>query len=127
MAVQIGAWAEIAAGAVTHLSLHSTDGGSDGSGELTGGSYQRQEPSYGSPSNGTVDLDGPVEFGGPATASTASHLGFWAGSTWLGSAPLAQPKTGFVDRSEERRVGKGCRSGGWPCRQRKKREEIVIG
>lgn len=97
MAVQIGAWAEIAAGAVTHLSLHSTDGGIDGSGELTGGSYQRQEPSYGSPSNGTVDLDGPVEFGGPANASTASHLGFWASSTWLGSVELDQPKTGFVD------------------------------
>jgi len=97
MAVQTGAWAGIAAAAVTHLSLHSTDGGSDGSGELTGGSYQRQEPSYGSPSNGTVDLDDPVEFGGPANASTVSHLGFWASSTWLGSVELDQPKTGFVD------------------------------
>ena len=97
MAVQVGAWAGIAAAAVTHLSLHSSDGGTTGTDELSGGSYQRQEPSYGSPSNGTVDLSSPVTFGGPANASTVSHLGFWASSTWLGSAPLAQPKTGFVD------------------------------
>lgn len=78
---------------VTHLSLHTTNGGSTGTGELSGGSYARKVPSYGTPSNGTVALSSSVQFDGPGSEATVQFLGFWNGSTWLGSAQLSANKT----------------------------------
>lgn len=78
---------------VTHLSLHTNAGGESGTNELSGGSYQRETPSYGTPSNGTVALTSSVQFDGPGSNATVTHLGFWNGSTWLGSAELTASKT----------------------------------
>lgn len=98
MAVQVSAVADVVGAAVSHLSLHSSDGGSTGADELTGGSYARQTPDYsGAASGGTDDLASSVVFGGPAAATSASHLGFWNSTTWLGSVALATTKGGFVD------------------------------
>lgn len=80
---------------VTHLSLHTDTGGSNGSDEVTGGSYAKAEVggdfTYGAATGGIANLEDPVEFGGPA-AATVTHLGFWNGSDWLGSASLSAPK-----------------------------------
>jgi len=83
---------------VTHLSLHSSDGSTTGANELAGGSYAREVPDYSdAAATGEDDLADPVTFGGPASPTNATHLGFWATSTWLGSVALAVTKTGFVD------------------------------
>lgn len=97
MAVQTAAL-ELAAGGiavgVTAVSLHTTDGSTTGSGELTGGAYTRETPSYAAgSSDGEYDIDTPIVFDGPAASSVVTHLGFWAGATWLGSAALAASKT----------------------------------
>lgn len=84
--------------AITELSLHFTDGGATGTDELAGGSYTREVPSYVTAAAGGVDdLAASVIFGGPAAATNATHLGFRAGATWLGSVALAVAKNGFVD------------------------------
>lgn len=80
------------AASVTHLSLHTSDGGSNGDDELSGGDYEPQEPDYGSASGGVADLNETVEFDGPSSTEQVTHLGFWDGSTWLGSAPLDNPR-----------------------------------
>lgn len=83
---------------VTALSLHTTDGSTTGTGEISGGSYTRAavttDFTYGAASGGTAALSGSVVFdGADAPGDTVTHLGFWAGSTWLGSAELSTPKT----------------------------------
>jgi hypothetical protein len=78
---------------VTHHSLHTADGGSTGANEITGGAYSRWVPSYVAGAAGIQDIDTPEEFGGPAASSTVTHLGYWNGTTWLGSVALAASKT----------------------------------
>ncbi|HLU76155.1 MAG TPA: hypothetical protein VKZ82_28515 [Nonomuraea sp.] len=80
------------AGSITHLSLHTANGGSTGADELSGGGYARQAPTYAAPSGGIADLADPIEFGAPGTAATVTHVGFWDGSTWLGSRALIEPR-----------------------------------
>lgn len=84
---------------VTHLSLHSTGGGgAAGGNELTGGSYARRVEasghfSYATAGSGTAALTGSVVFQGPGSTVTVVELGFWNGSTWLGSATLSASKS----------------------------------
>ncbi|MFL1427135.1 MULTISPECIES: phage tail fiber protein [unclassified Nocardiopsis] len=95
MAVQQAAHNRAADGVattVTHLSLHTTDGSTTGSGEATGGSYARKAPTYTAATSGVADLDDPVVFDGPGTLSTVSHLGFWDDTVWLGSVELDEPR-----------------------------------
>jgi|SRR5690606_23962212 len=96
MAVQNAALTRAATGLVanvTALSLHTAAGGGSGNNQLTGGDYEQEEPSYGSVSSGSANLSSSVTFGGPASSSTVTHLGFWDGSTWLGSVALVEPRT----------------------------------
>ena len=84
---------------VTELSLHTDDpGGSGTANELTGGAYDREEVTYGSPSNGTAEITTGVVFGGPAAPSTVTHIGFWDdNSTFLGSVTCTNKTIGPGD------------------------------
>lgn len=63
----------------THLSLHSSDPGTTGTGELSGGAYTRQALTWGSASVGAITA-GAVAFAVPAS-TTVTHIGFWTAST----------------------------------------------
>lgn len=75
--------ADATAGLVTHLSLHSADPGTTGANEVTGGGYARLVPTYTAAASGVADLSAPLDFSTPAS-QTVSHLGMWAGTTFLG-------------------------------------------
>lgn len=83
--------------AVVEVSLHTTNGSTDGSGEISGGTYDRlatTTSTWSAPSGGTVTLVGTLEFNAGTGPDTVTHLGFWAaGDTWLGSAALSASKT----------------------------------
>lgn len=82
--------------AITQVSLHTTDGSTDGSGEITGGSYAKiatDANKWGAPSGGTCALVGTLVFDAGTGPDLVTHLGFWAGATWLGSAELSASKT----------------------------------
>jgi hypothetical protein len=66
---------------VTHLSLHSTDPGTTGTGELTGGSYARLPVSGGAAaSGGSVTIGANMTFQVPAGA-TVAYCGMWSALT----------------------------------------------
>src|SRR5690606_8424091 len=73
--------------AITHISLHEDDPGSNGANEVAGGSYARQAPTYTAVSTGEADLDDPLVFDIPA-GSAVAYWGAWAGSTFLGGEAL---------------------------------------
>lgn len=79
-------------GSVTELSLHTSDGGSNGNDELSGGDYDRIAPDYTTPTNGVANLNEDVTFAGPSAPGQVTHLGFWDGETWLGSSALPEPR-----------------------------------
>lgn len=80
------------------LSLHTDDpGGSGTANELTGGAYEREAVTYGSPSNGTAEITTGVVFGGPAAPSTVTHIGFWDDTTFLGSVTCTNKTIGPGD------------------------------
>lgn len=85
------------ADAVVKVSLHTTDGSTSGSGELTGGTYAKintDTSKWGNASGGVCALSGTLVFNGPGGSSAVTHLGFWAtGDVWLGSAKLSATKT----------------------------------
>lgn len=66
--------------AATHVSLHTASPGSDGSNEVTGGSYARQATSWAAASAGTVATDANIVFNVP-TSTTITHLGYWSASS----------------------------------------------
>lgn len=66
--------------AATHVSLHTANPGSDGSNEVTGGSYARQATSWAAASAGTVATDANIVFNVP-TSTTITHLGYWSASS----------------------------------------------
>lgn len=75
--------ADATAGLVDNVSLHSSDPGSTGSDEVSGGGYARLAPTYGSASGGVADITSTLEFSTPAEQAV-SHIGFWNGSTFIG-------------------------------------------
>lgn len=66
--------------AATHVSLHTASPGSDGSNEVTGGSYARQATSWAAAAAGTVATDANIVFNVP-TSTTITHLGYWSASS----------------------------------------------
>lgn len=82
------------ASTVTQLSLHTGAPGAAGTdNELSGGSYTREAVTYAAASSGTADFTTDPEFGAGSIESTVTTVGFWAGSTYLGSATLSANKT----------------------------------
>ena len=84
--------AEATAALIDEVSLHDADPAAGGDNEVTGGGYARLEPSYGSASNGVVDLVDPLDFSTPANESIHS-IGYWSNSTFLGSFPRTSGDT----------------------------------
>lgn len=77
---------------ITQVSLHSTDGGTTGADELTGGAYARQTPAWGAAANASVATTAPMTFSVPG-GSTVAFVGLWdAGDVWQGSIALANPE-----------------------------------
>lgn len=65
---------------VTHISLHTADPGTDGSNEVTGGSYARQAVTWDAASSGTKSNSGDLTFQVPS-GTTITHIGGWTAST----------------------------------------------
>lgn len=68
--------------AVTHVSLHSADPGTNGANELTGGSpaYARKSVTWAAPSAGTISSSNAQVFD-VAAGSTVAFAGYWDAST----------------------------------------------
>jgi len=77
---------------ITVVSAHSGPPGAAGTqNELSGGSYARQAVTLTVPSGGAMTVSNNPQIPVPANA-TVSHIGFWAGSSFVGSAAVT-PET----------------------------------
>lgn len=74
---------------IDEVSLHAGEPDSDGSDEVDGGGYSRQEASWSSASGGAISaaaMTWPV----PGDI-TVTHAGLWtSGGTWLGAVELSE-------------------------------------
>lgn len=78
------------AAAGTYISAHTADPSTGGANEVTGGSYARQQTTWGAASNGTR-AGSQVTIPIPA-ATTVTHWGVWSaatGGTFYGSYDMA--------------------------------------
>jgi hypothetical protein len=80
-----------------YASLHTSDPGTNGTAEVTGGSpaYARKAITWGSPASGEVTSAAGITFDVPGT-TTISYLGYWTAATsgtFLGSRALDTPQT----------------------------------
>jgi hypothetical protein len=79
--------ANLIAGEVTALSLHTSSPGTTGTNEISGGGYARRVPNYAAASGGVANLSATLEYDGPANGGPVTHVGFWRGATfWRGRA-----------------------------------------
>jgi hypothetical protein len=79
----------------SHVSLHTADPGTDGSNEVTGGTYSRELADWDAPDAGTVTNDGAIVFDVPSS-TTITHVGYWSAGTagtFYGSRPLDTEQT----------------------------------
>lgn len=76
---------------VAYVSVHTAaDPGENGSDEVSGGTYARQEVTWDTVSNGEVSMVGELEFDIPA-GTTVRSIGLWSASTagdFYGSQPI---------------------------------------
>jgi len=72
---------------LTQVSLHSSDPGTTGTNELTGGTYARKAVTLTVPSAGAMNVSNAPEFDVPPSA-TVAWVGFWAGSTFRAKAAV---------------------------------------
>lgn len=83
------------AGGVSFVSLHTADPSTDGSSEVSGGSYTREAISWASAASGSVSTSASIVFDVPGS-TTISHLGYWSASTagtFYGSRALDASQT----------------------------------
>lgn len=76
------------------VSFHTADPGGTGTNEVTGGTYSREQTTYGSPAGGSV-VGSQVTADIPA-ATTITHWGLWSaasGGTWQGGWALTTPES----------------------------------
>lgn len=81
------------AGAATYISAHTADPGSTGTDEVAGGSYVRQQTTWGSASAG-ARVGSEVTIPIPAS-TTVTHWGLWSASTsgtFYGGFELVDPE-----------------------------------
>lgn len=71
------------AAAATYISAHTADPSTNGANEVTGGSYARQQTTWGSATgSGPVTRTGSqVTIPMPSGATTVTHYGLWTAST----------------------------------------------
>lgn len=87
------------AGGVTFVSLHTADPSTDGSSEVTGGSYTREAISWAAATSASVLTDAQIVFDVPGS-TTITHLGYWSASaagTFYGSRALDASQTYATD------------------------------
>lgn len=73
----------------TEVSLHSTDPGTSGAGEITGGSYERQSVSWNAATGATASADSILTFDVPGGGTDVVWVGLWgAGDIFLGGIEL---------------------------------------
>lgn len=71
------------------ISLHTSDPGSDGSNEVTGGSYSRQSATFGSAaSSRSIANTVAINFADMPSA-TVTHIGIWDSTTFRGGEALS--------------------------------------
>jgi len=83
------------ASGVSFVSLHTADPSTDGSSEVSGGSYTREAVSWASAASGSVTTSASIVFDVPGS-TTISHLGYWSASTagtFYGSRALDASQT----------------------------------
>ena len=69
------------ANAITHISLHATNPGTTGAGEVAGSGYARQALTKSAASGGVVSGSNmPLTFNGPASGAV-THWGGWTAAT----------------------------------------------
>ena len=78
------------------VSLHTADPGNGSTAsagtEVTGGTYARQAITWAASASGSKAASGQPVFQVPAS-TTITHLGYWRGTTFLGSRPLDAAQT----------------------------------
>lgn len=80
--------ADLIAAEVATISLHLSNDA-----EVTGGGYTRLAPNYAAASDGTADLDAPLEFSGPnGTTPTQYGLRDSNGDLWGDLIPITSPQ-----------------------------------
>lgn len=80
---------------VTFVSLHTADPSTDGSNEVSGGSYTRESAPWASATSGSVTTNSNIVFDVPGS-TTITHLGYWSASTagtFYGSRTLDTSQT----------------------------------
>lgn len=65
---------------VTFVSLHTADPSTDGSNEVSGGSYTRESAPWATAASGSVTTNANIVFDVPGS-TTITHLGYWSAST----------------------------------------------
>jgi hypothetical protein len=73
--------------ALTHISLHSADGGTTGANETTAGRVAVTEADF-TVSAGGVTLNAGKAFTGGAASGAVTHIGLWVGSTYYGTEKI---------------------------------------
>lgn len=77
-----------------YVSLHTSDPGDTGAGEVSGGSYARQQASWNAATDPTITTAADVEYTDMPDV-TVTHVGLWdsdSAGTFLGEGPLDQNK-----------------------------------
>ena len=81
---------------ITAVSLHTAEPDPiTGSNLVTGGGYANQtvtQASFADPADGILALEGDIEFDGPENGEV-THMGYWAGGTFMGGRPLTGHQT----------------------------------
>lgn len=81
-----------------HISLHTADPGAVGSGEVSGGSYARQQAPF-DPASGGISNGGTIDFA-DMPAATVTYVGVWDGAgNFLWGGPLGTPVTVTAGRT----------------------------
>jgi hypothetical protein len=81
--------------AADFVSLHTDDPSTTGTNEVTGGSYTRESPAWGTASAGAITNASAIVFDVPSS-TTIKFLGYWSASTagtFYGSRALDQNQT----------------------------------
>lgn len=79
-------------GTITKVSVHTADPGTTGANEVVGGSYARQNVAFAAAASGAGASNVAATFAG-MPAVTVTHIGLWAGTTFLQGGALAASKT----------------------------------
>lgn len=82
------------AAVVAEVSLHSADPGTSGTDEVTGGSYERQVPTFNAATSASVAIDSILTFEVPGGGTVVSWVGLWdAADVFLGGIQLNTSET----------------------------------